>query len=281
MPRPDIIDHTGQTLRGYTLLEKVATGSQAVVYRACQDATGKIFAVKILLPEYTHHAEFAQRFEGEVDSIQRINHHPYIVPMFEHWRGDEGAVLVLRWFAGGSLKDCLAAKGAQSAAFVGKLLCQMADVLHAAHGVGVIHRDVKPENILLDETCTAHLGDFGIAKRSNANITSIGMMLGSPAYLSPEQLMSEPITERTDGYALGVTLYEALLGEHPYRGLPGNQIMLRIIRQTLPPITSLRPDLPESLDEFFRIATAYDPRDRYADMPTMAAAFTAATAAFN
>jgi serine/threonine protein kinase len=186
-------------------------------------------------------------------------------------------VLVLKWFAGGSLKDYLAAKGPQSVAYAGELLCRIADVLHTAHGVGVIHRDVKPENILLDEMAHAYLTDFGIAKRSTANITAIGMMLGSPAYLAPEQLMSEPITPRTDGYALGVTLYETLLGEHPYAGLLPNQMMMRIVRQTFPPITSLRPELPEALDEFFRIATAYHPSDRFADLPAMAAAYQTAT----
>ena len=145
--------------------------------------------------------------------------------------------------------------------------------------MGVVHRDVKPENILLDEEGNVHLGDFGIAKRSDANITSAGMMLGSPAYLAPEQLLSEPITPRTDGYSLGVTLYETLLGEHPYMGLPANQVLLRIIRQTLPPITSLRPDLPDALNEFFRVATAFKPDDRFPDLPAMAAAYQAATQA--
>jgi len=149
MPGPD--DHTGQTLRGYTLLEKVAKGSQAVVYRAKHEITGEIVAVKILLPEYIQNAEFSKRFDGEVESIRRINDHPNIVPMIDHWRGDEVAVLILRWFAGGSLKALLTQKGAQTVEYTGKMLERIADVLHAAHGMGVVHRDVKPENILLDE----------------------------------------------------------------------------------------------------------------------------------
>lgn len=279
MAMPDPYDHTGQTLRGYTLLEKIAKGSQAYVYKAQHDATGDIVAVKILLPEYIQNAEFSKRFDGEVDSIQRINDHPNIVPMIDHWRGEEGAVIILRYFAGGSLKALLSEKGAQSVAYTGQMLEQLANVLHAAHGVGVVHRDVKPENILLDDEGNVHLADFGIAKRSDANITSAGMMLGSPAYLAPEQLLSEPITPRTDGYSLAVTLYEALVGEHPYVGLPANQVLIRIIRQTLPPITSLRPDLPEGLNEFFRIAAAFKPADRFEDMPAMVAAYQAATAA--
>lgn len=277
MPGPE--DHTGQTLRGYTLLEKVAKGSQAVVYRAKHEATGDIVAVKILEPDYIQNSEFSKRFDGEVESIRRINDHPNIVPMIDHWRGDEGAVIILRWFAGGSLKALLTQKGAQTVEYTGEMLERIADVLHAAHGMGVVHRDVKPENILLDEDGHVHLGDFGIAKRSDANITSAGMMLGSPAYLAPEQLLSQPITPRTDGYSLGVTMYEALLGEHPYIGLPANQVLMRIIRQPLPPITSLRPDLPDSINEFFRIATAFKPEDRYADLPAMVAGYYAAIAA--
>lgn len=277
MALSDPHNKTGQTLRGYTLLEKVAKGSQAIVYKARQDSTGTLVAVKILLPEYIQHSEFSKRFDGEVDSIRRINDHPNIVPMIEYWRGDEEAVLVLRWFSGGSLKARLADKGPQSIAYTGKLLEQLGNVLHAAHSMGVVHRDVKPENILLDEQGNAHLGDFGIAKRNDANITSVGMMLGSPAYLSPEQLLSQPITPRTDGYSLGVTLYEMLIGEHPYAGLPANQILLRIIRQTFPPITSLRPDLPEGLNDFFRTATAFKPDDRYADLPAMVEAYKKAT----
>ncbi len=271
-------DHTGETLRGYTLIEKVAKGSQAIVYKARHETSGDIVAVKILLPEYSSNASFAKRFEGEVDAIQRINDHPNIVSMIDHWRGDEGAVLILRWFAGGSLKALLAQHGPQRVAYVGQILEEIANVLHAAHGMGVVHRDVKPENILLDDERHAHLGDFGIAKRNDANITTAGMMLGSPAYLAPEQLLSQPITPRTDGYSLGVTMYEALLGEHPYVGLPANQVLLRIVRQTFPPITSLRPDLPESLDDFFKMATAYKPENRYPDILAMAAAYHAAVA---
>jgi eukaryotic-like serine/threonine-protein kinase len=278
MAMPDLYDHTGQTLRGYLLLEKVAKGSQAYVYRARHEATGDIVAVKILLPEYIQNSEFSKRFDGEVESIRRINDHPNIVPMIDHWRGEEGAVLILRWFGGGSLKALLANQGAQSVAYTGRMLEQIASVLHAAHGMGVVHRDVKPENILLDEDGNVHLGDFGIAKRSDANITSAGMMLGSPAYLAPEQLLSQAITPRTDGYSLGVTMYEALIGEHPYVGLPANQVLIRIIRQTFPPITSLRPDLPDTLNDFFRIATAFKPEDRYEDVPTMVAVYQALTA---
>lgn len=272
MMMTDFPDYSGQTMHNYRLLRQVAKGSQAAVYQALGPG-GRPVAIKILSPEYATNAEFMQRFEGEADALNRLGSHPHIANLYDYWRDEYGAVLVLEWIGGGSLRDLLNRKGALSLERTGELVRQLASGLEAAHSVGVIHRDMKPENVLLDEPGNAHIIDFGIARRASARITSAGTMLGSPAYLAPEQLMGEPVTPRADIYSLGVMIYEMLTGRHPYAELPPNQIMLRVIRQPLPDIQTKWPDLPADINHFIRKATARDPADRYPNMHSVWAGY--------
>src|SRR5262249_19281338 len=143
--------------------------------------------------------------------------HPHIVPLYDYWRDPDGAFLVMRWLRE-SLHSALQ-RGAWSAEAAARLLDQVAGALAVAHREGVIHRDIKPDNILLDEDENAYLADFGIAKDASLrDITEGDSLVGSPAYLSPEQIRSEPVTPRSDIYSLGLVMYEALTGEKAFPG---------------------------------------------------------------
>ena len=270
--KPELPDYTGQTIRGYHLIEQVAKGSQGVVYRA-EASNGRIVAVKILPPEYASNQEFMKRFEGETDALKRLGGHPHIASLYDYWSDEHGAMLVLRWIGGGSLSALLRREGALSLERIGSLVRQLTSGLEAAHSVGVIHRDMKPENVLLDENGNAIIIDFGIARRVDASTTQPGTWMGSPAYLAPEQLLSLPPTAQTDIYALGVIIYEMLIGEHPYAGLPPNQIMMRVIRQPLPDVRERRPELSSAINDFLQKATTREREDRYKSMHSLWAAY--------
>ena len=153
-----------RAIRGYELCEWLGAGAWGEVYRAVQPGVGRDVAIKAILPKYANDAEFIRRFEAEAQVVARLEH-PHIVPLYDYWRDPEGAYLVMRWLRGGSLQDALA-YGPWGGEAAVRLVEQVASALAAAHHKGVVHRDVKPANILLDESGNAYLSDFGIATLS-------------------------------------------------------------------------------------------------------------------
>ena len=212
-------DLSGRTIRGYALLERLGAGGFGVVYRAEQPGIGRAVAIKIILPQYANLPEFIRRFESEAQIIARLEH-PHIVPLHDFWREPGGAYLVMRYVPGGTLLSMLQ-RGPLLLDTCAGLLEQIGAALGVAHRAGIVHRDLKPSNILLDNDGNAYLADFGIAKDlGNADLadhTQPGAILGSPAYLSPEQIRDEPITPRCDIYSLGIILYELLAGAKPFQ----------------------------------------------------------------
>ncbi len=266
-------DLSGQVVRGYELREKVGTGGFGAVYRAYQKGIDREVAIKIILPEFVNKPEFVRRFEAEARLIARLEHF-HIVPLFDYWYEPGGnAYLVMRWLRGGSLRS-LIEEGPLSFELVLRLLRQTAEALSAAHRAGIIHRDIKPDNILLDEQHNAYLSDFGIAKdlMHSAHLTKTGTV-GSPGYMSPEQFFGEPVAPQSDIYSLGMTLYECLCGTHPF---PDNR--LQHLRHPIPPPSARRPEVPPALDAVLMRATAKDPDARYDTVTDLARAFEAALA---
>lgn len=293
----------GQNLRGYQIWEKIGEGGVGVVYKAYQAAISREVAVKVLRSKYVDNPEFIRRFETEAELVARLEH-PHIVPLYDYWRGEDTAYLVMRWVRGGSLRNVIETRASWTLKRLANLLDQVADALSMAHQIGVIHRDLKPDNILLDERGNAYLTDFGLAKHlvdvpgSNASgdvrmllteielfryaeeqgvtlhLTNANELVGSPGYLSPEQIVGDAATVQSDIYGLGVTLYELLLGQRPFAGDLA-EVLTQHLHSPIPSVCEQRPDLPEAIDEIIQTSTAKDWRQRYLDAPAMALDFRA------
>ncbi|MBN2472861.1 MAG: protein kinase, partial [Anaerolineae bacterium] len=273
-------DLSGQVIKGYELIERIGTGGFGAVYRAYQSTIAREVAIKIILPGYANQPLFIRRFESEARMIARLEH-LHIVPLYDYWRDPEGAYLVMRWMRGGSLGDLLRVEGPCDLERTGQIMDQITSALTAAHRKQVIHRDIKPGNILLDEDGNAYLADFGIAKdltQATAGFTDTNAIVGSPDYLAPEQARGEPVTAAADVYSLGVVLYETITGQHPFPGFSRVERLFKHINEPLPEITSLQQDVQSSVNQVIQKATAKDPRQRYANAVALASAFREAAA---
>jgi serine/threonine protein kinase len=259
-------DLIGKTVRDYQVSAFIGKGGHGAVYRAAHLKTGADVAIKVLLPEHGDDAELAKRLLQEAEIVREL-HHPHIVPLLETWQDNQGLWLVMPWLGGGDLHDYLKKQGAMSPNVLSPILSQICSALDAAHAAQIIHRDLKPDNILLDMAGVAYLSDFGIAKRKNYGaITSIGTVIGSPNYLSPEQIMGEEITNRTDIYALGITIHELLAGMHPYHDTVSRlQLMMKLVQQNLPPLTDreIPAEYLDGINGLIQRCTAKNPQDRY------------------
>lgn len=270
---------SGRTLHGYEIREQIGAGGYGAVFRAYQTAVRREVAVKVILPEFTSDPQFAQSFAREARLIAQLEH-PYIVPLHDFWQDDDGAFLVMRLLKGGSLRDLIKKHEVLPPLNAARILNQLADALAIAHSAGIIHRDLKPANILLDERGNAYLSDFGIAKDlgfdpygDTPRVTSTEGMKGTPAYLSPEQIMMEPVTPQTDIYSLGIVLFEMLTGELPFEASAPLKLLLMHVNDPVPLLATKRPELPEALDGVLAKATAKDPTERYPDVQALAAEF--------
>jgi WD40 repeat protein/DNA-binding SARP family transcriptional activator len=270
------LDLEGEPLRGYRLLEQVGEGAFGVVYRATQPQIGREVAIKAVPPELANHPDFVRRFEREAQIVARLEH-PHIVPLYDYWREPDAAYLVMRFLRGGSVEQLLLRKEPIEPERAASILDQVAAALSAAHRQGVVHRDVKPGNVLLDEEGNAYLTDFGVALDVGSPERSSGTMIrGTPEYLSPEQVRLDPVSPRTDVYALGIVAYEMLTGVHPFPDTSLTALFDHHLRDPIPAVRDLRPAIPAAVDRAIGRATAKDPDDRYPDALEFAAAFRAA-----
>ena len=264
---------SGTNIKGYELKDRLGAGGFGAVYKAYQSTVGREVAIKIILPGLANQPEFIRRFETEAQLVARLEH-PYITPLYDYWRDPDGAYLVMRFLRGGSLHDALK-NGAFALEATTLVMDQICAALSVAHRSNVIHRDLKPGNILLDEDGNAYLADFGIAKDvgSSDGVTEVDVIVGSPQYLSPEQARSEQVTPRTDIYSMGVVLYEILMGEHPFPNLNTVELLFKHLSDPLPEITTLTDDLNARINQVIQKATAKNPAHHYADALEFAAAF--------
>ena len=268
-------DLTGQVLGPYRLEALIGRGGMATVYRAHQTSMQRDVAIKVMAPHLAGNPEFVARFEREARVIARLQH-PHILPVFDFGRTDAYIYLVMRLVEGGVLSDKL--RQPLSLQQVGRFLDQIASALEYAHKQGVVHRDLKPTNVLLDEEDNVYLTDFGIAKMvagatTGVSLTATGNVMGTPAYMAPEQWRSEPVDARTDIYALGVMLYEMLLGALPFQSDTPFGLMYQHFDQSPPPPRVLNPDLPPTVEQIVLRALAKPPDARYASAQRMAADF--------
>ena len=267
-------DDKMREIKGYEIREKIGEGGFGAVYRAFQPVIEREVAIKVILPEYANKPDFIRNFEVEARLVARLEH-PHIVPLFDYWRDPEGAYLVMRWLRGGSLRSRLETGGKFTLNDAAKFLDQVCGALSVAHRNGVVHRDIKPDNILLDEDGNAYLSDFGIALQlgQEETVEDEESITGSIHYMSPEQLQSRVPAPSFDIYSMGILLYEALSGLHPWHGNTPSQMIVQHLNEPVPLISEEQPDFPAGIDAVIQRSTAKDPEERYETVSELAKAF--------
>ncbi|MGI9623872.1 MAG: protein kinase domain-containing protein, partial [Acidimicrobiales bacterium] len=262
----------GRRLRGYQLGPQIGEGAFGRIYRASQPALGREVAIKVIRPELADSPEFIRRFDAEAKTVARLEH-PHIVPLFDYWREPGGAYLVMRYLRGGTAQNMLESHGPLSLNRLVHIVDEIGGALATAHAQQVVHRDVKPANILFDEQGASYLGDFGVATGLGATASPLTASVDSALYLSPEQADGE-VTERADIYAFGAVLYELLTGKAPFG--PSSTVTELIERKqsaALIDLRAYRTDLPRALEEVIARATAPKPTDRFDGIGEMLLAF--------
>jgi len=267
----------GRTLGQYEIVELVGQGGMATVYKGYQKSLDRHVAIKVLPPHPAMNDQFIQRFELEAKTVGRLQH-PHILPLFDYGTQDDILYLVMGLVEGGSLSDVID-MGAITMRRVEKILREIASAMDYAHRQGVIHRDIKPGNILIDAEGHALLTDFGIVKMTqqgqSADLTGTGIV-GTPAYMAPEQAQGLELDERADIYALGTVVFEMLTGQQPYLADTVMQVLVKQIHDPVPSLLSVNPDMPEAIDDVMQKVLAKDPNDRYSSAADFAEAFSQA-----
>jgi serine/threonine protein kinase len=236
-------DLVGHQLGQYLVTAHLGKGGMSTVYEATQASMKRTVAIKILPGALMHQDNFLQRFYREVEVIASLQH-PHIVPVYDFGEYNGMPYIVMANIKGGTLGD-LINDGPMNPGDVTRIVQQMADALDYAHSKGIIHRDFKPSNVLLDEQRNSYLADFGLAKlgESPSQITGTGI-LGTPTYMSPEQAQSSALTSASDVYALGVTIFQMLTGRVPFDAPTPLGVIMAHVTQPVPTINILRPELP-------------------------------------
>jgi formylglycine-generating enzyme required for sulfatase activity len=256
-------DWVGRELGEYFVFERIGAGSMAEVYKALQPSMDRLVGIKILSPALSHDPQFVARFRREVQIVASLEH-PHILPVIDFGEGEGTFYLVMRYVGGGTLND-LIDQGPISPPMALRYLSEVGEALDYAHQRRVVHRDVKPRNVLLDQLGNPFLADFGLARLiEGGHITPSGVeMIGTPHYMSPEQARGQPVDGRSDLYALGVVLYQMLTGRVPFEADSTVGIIMKHINNPAPAITEAWPELPEALNAVMAKAMAKEPDERY------------------
>jgi TolA-binding protein len=252
----------------YRSPELVASGGMGDVYRAVDEVLDREVAIKMLAERYSTDDSVRARFRHEALAAARLSGEPDTVTIFDVGEWREQPFIVMEYLGGGTLADRMKS-GAQTPARALGWLDQAAASLDAAHRNGVVHRDVKPSNLLLDSRGSVHVGDFGIARAAGLDSNTLtGTILGTAGYLAPEQAQGEPVTAAADRYALAVVAYELLTGARPFAKATPTAEALAHVRDPVPPASLRNPALPRTVDRVFELGLAKRPEARY---PTCAA----------
>ncbi len=249
----------------YRLVKPLGSGGMADVYLAHDDILDRDVALKVMSTRYASDDEFVERFKREAQSAAALSH-PNIVSIFDRGASEDGTYYIaMEYLPGGTLKDRIMRKGALPARTAAAVALQIAEALQVAHERGVIHRDIKPHNILITESGDVKVTDFGIARAaSSSTMTRTGSILGTAHYISPEQAMGEPVGPPSDLYSLGVVLYEMLTGDLPFDAETPLGIAMKHVNGHLRQPKEVDPSIPDGINAITCRLLAKDPEDRYA-----------------
>ncbi len=256
------MDLIGHTLGRYQILEEIGHGGMATVYKAYDPKEDQEVAIKVLSPYVAQEPKFKARFEQEIRVLLNL-HHPNIVPVLDYGEMDEYAFIVMPIMSAGTLSRRLRS-GPLPLEAATSLLHQMADALDFAHTKGVVHRDIKPSNILIDENGRVMLTDFGFARVADNSLSITGSgLIGTPAYMSPEQCRGEQATPHSDQYALGVVLYQMTTGSLPYEADTPLGVVIMHATEPMPPPRQVNPDISIDVERVILKALEKEPQRRY------------------
>ena len=248
----------------YRIIKRLGGGGMATVYRAEQMPLGREVVVKVLHSHLSRDPEMAERFRREAEAAAQLVH-PFICPLLDFGRSGETVYIVMPYLGGGSLADRVQKERAVSPTLVAAAAAQVAVGLDHAHRRGVVHRDVKPDNILFDDDGNAFITDFGIATaRFHGRLTASGRAMGTPHYMSPEQAMGKLVDGRSDLYALGVVMYEALLGFPPFDGADAFSVGYKHVHEKPVDLAEVDSRLPPALVQIVMRCLAKPVDERYA-----------------
>src|SRR4051794_20653053 len=248
----------------YRSPKRIAHGGMGEIYRATDATLGRAVAVKLLAERYSQDEAVRQRFTREALAAARLSGEPYIVTIFDVGEHAERPFIVMEYLSGGSLEDWIRRDGAQEPGQALEWLEQAAIALDAAHRHGIVHRDVKPANLLLDRNGNVHVADFGIASAAGMDsLTMTGTVLGTAGYLSPEQAQGDRATAASDRYSLAVVAFELFSGRRPFENESVTAEAAAHVNSQVPSIAEICEGLPDELDPVFRRALAKEPSERF------------------
>jgi eukaryotic-like serine/threonine-protein kinase len=250
----------------YRIVGPLGAGGMAEVYLAHDGVLDRSVALKVMSGRYADDEEFVERFKREAQSAAALSH-PNIVSIYDRGESEDGTYYIaMEYLPGGTLKDRILKRGALAPRTASAVALQIAEALRVAHGAGVVHRDIKPHNVLVTDTGDIKVGDFGIARAATSStMTRTGSILGTAHYISPEQAMGEPVGQGSDLYSLGVVLYEMLTGTLPYDAETSIGIAMKHVNGHLVPPRELNPEVPEGINAVTTKLLAKSPDERYAN----------------
>ncbi len=255
----------------YTLLDRLGSGGMAEVYLAHDEVLDRDVALKALRGQYAEDESFVERFRREARNAASLSH-PNIVQVYDQGRAENGTYyMAMEYVPGGTLKDRIVERGALAPAEAAGLAAQVADALAVAHGRGIVHRDIKPQNVLMTPSGETKVADFGIARAASATVmTQTNLVLGTAGYMAPEQASGEKVSPATDLYSLGVVLYEMLTGALPYEADTPIAIAMQHVNAPPRHPREANPEVPAELDAIVVRLLAKDPNERYTSASELA-----------
>ena len=246
----------------YQVLDKVGTGGMATVYRGMDQVLGRTVAIKTMLPQYATDPSFAARFKQEAQAAAALNS-PYIVSVYDWGKDGDTYYIIMEYLRGTDLKSGIRKHGALDCKKVAQIGSQIAQALSVAHNHDIIHRDTKPQNIMVQPDGNIKVMDFGIARAKNSHLTTDNSVLGTAHYVSPEQTQGKPLGPTTDLYSLGIVMYEAATGRVPFDGDNAVTVAMKQVTEQPVPPSQINPNVDPQLEAIILKCMQKDPKDRF------------------